>query len=447
MKNTPFSLLQISSSLLLLALSGASVEAQTTWNNPTSNAFWNVADNWSNGVPTSATDVYFSGTGGNIVLSANVGSAFKSLIFNASNSNYTLKSDSSTIRSFSAGSSSGIFRGAYNASNSQLRIEGVSIRSNLSSSFAENGSGNSLLLTGTSSFTTDYIYGFGIGSGTGTAAANSNNTVTVENGSTLQTGFVNVGGKGAGNSLIITGTGSLLKVNGTGATHYLTVGNNTAAATNSVKIINGATADIVFRSTRIAGGSLVIGKGSSLLHNHATLVQTLTIGSKGTLFGAGTITADTLLYDGSISGTGGPGAKVYVGETETGFGKLDFTGEWQNSNITLNLEVGNLTGGAVAGTNYDLLDINGVFAHGGNVSIDIGGAVFGNLTELQLIRWTSATGLASALNVSFINGHALDYDIRADGLYLQGIPEPGSVALLTLGVCGLGLWIRNKRKA
>ena len=234
-------------------------------------------------------------------------------------------------------------------------------------------------------------------------------------------------------------------MNGTGATHHLKIGNSTSAATNSVQIINGAKAEVWFRSTQIVGGSLIVGKGSSLTHTSVPNVQTLDIGSKGTLFGAGSIIVDTLQYNGALSGSGG--GKVYVGETVVGFGELDFTGEWLNTNITLNLEVGDLTGGAAAGTNYDLLDITGTFAFGGNISIDISGAVFGAVDELQLISWTSSTGLPTDLNVSFVNGNSTGYVIREDGLYLQSIPEPGSVALLALGACGLGFLVRNKRKA
>lgn len=422
-------------------------KAQTTWNDPTTNNFWNVAGNWSNGVPTSDTDVYFSGTGGDILVSASVSNGFKSLNFNASNSNYTLSSSDGTVRNLFAPSASGGFRGALNANDSHLTIERLSITANAGSSFANNGSGNFLTLTGAGTkLTVAYNAGFSIGSGNGTIAANSNNTVTVQNGAALAVGLLGVGGKGAGNSLIITGTGSQLKIVGTAANYDLVIGNSSSAATNSVKIINGATAEVTQRNTRIVGGSLVVGKDSSLSHTAPVNVQTLTIGSKGTLFGAGAINVDTLLY-GDISGSGGTGAKVYIGETEAGFGVLDFTGEWQNSNITMNLEVGNLTGGALAGVNYDLLDVNGVFVFGGNVSIDLGAANFGSLEELQLISWNSSSGSVGNLSVNFINGSAMNYDVRADGLYLLAIPEPGTVAFLALGALALGFGIRKSRKA
>jgi len=446
MKNTPSSLLQISSSLLLLVLSGASVKAQTTWNNPTTNAFWNVAGNWSNGVPTSTTDVFFSGTGGDILINASVSNAFKSLKFNANDSDYTLKSSDDTKRNL-IGPSSGtsVFQAGFGATNSTLTIENLFIRAYQTSSLGDNGSGNSLIVTGNTQLDTYYTAGFRIGSGTGSIAANSNNTLTVQNGALFASGNITVGGKGEGNKIIVTGSGTILRSNNTSPGLGLTIGNSTSAATNRVEITNGATAELTTTSTAIVGGALMVGKGSSLNHISTTQVQELRIGSKGTLFGAGSIKVGILRYDSALSGAGG--GKVYIGETAAGFGELDFTGTWQNSNITLNLEVGDLTGGAVAGTNYDLLDITGAFAFGGNISIDISGAIFGAVDELQIISWTSSTGLPTDLNVSFVNGNSTGYVIREDGLYLQSIPEPGAIALLALGGCGLGLLARNKRKA
>lgn len=437
--------LHLLSLIPLFALSATAAWGQTVWNDPTTDPHWNNPANWSNGLPNSTTQAIISGSGGIIELTENVSNGFSRLEFSGSNSTYTLKSADGALKNLHAPSGTGGFLAGFEAQNMSLTIEGVWVNANAGSSFAYNGSGNTLNLTGAGTrLSTVYSAGFTIGSGNGSIAANSNNSITVSDGAVLQVGLFNVGSKGAGNHVTITGTGSQLRIVGTGTNFHLTVGNANSDSTNRLAIVDGAIAEVARHQTRIVGGSLVVGRNSELRHIHATESQSLVIGSKGALFGAGKIVADTLEFT-SISGTGGTGARVYVGETESDFGRLDFEGEWKNADIQLLLQIGDISAGAVDAVNYDLLNIAGQFVFGGNLSIDLGMANFGEIEEVQLISWNSSSGNQSDLTVTFLNGSGAEYEIRDNGLYVQAIPEPSTVVLLTL-LSVAGFMIIKRRK-
>jgi len=433
--------------LLPLILPLYATQAQSVWNDSTGNHLWNDAANWSPGIPNNSTVASFSGVGGSVILDSNLSSAFSALEVVGSNGAHTLTSDNSTVRTLSGGA----LRVGYGTDSvasfgNSLTIDKVQLSTVAGSSLGYRGYNNELIVTGGGKFVGAYTAGFSIGAGTGTAANNSNNSILVKNGGEFSIGFVTVGGTGAGNSITVTGAGSSLKLTGlTGQTNFnLNIGNINAAATNSVSILDGATATISAWNTRIVGGSLTIGRGSSLTHNHPTATQSVLIGSRGALYGAGTLVADEIRYN-DFGGIVGTGAQVYVGESASDFATFNVTGNWLNKDMKLNLEIGDLTGLPIAGTNYDLLSLSGQFTFGGELIIDLSQAVLPDDFNIKLIGWTSTQGLSTDMVVNFINGSALNYSIAGDGLYISAIPEPGSMALLLAGIGGV-LVVRWKRK-
>src|SRR5690606_23448004 len=98
------------------------------------------------------------------------------------------------------------------------------------------------------------------------------------------------------------------------------------------------------------------------------------------------------------------------------------------TNLTILLEVDDLSGGPTAGATHDLLAIAGTFTHGGAIAIDLSELDFGAATEVQVISWASDTGSSGDTSVQFTGGDALA-EFRADGLYVT-VPEPASFALL-----------------
>lgn len=415
---------------LTFMLATVCLQAQTSWTDTTGNHQWSDAGNWSNGLPVNGQEIAFSGTGGDVVLNANASFATSMLLFAGANQNYTFKSNDGTMRTLVSGS----FRFGYGVSGVSLTLDGVSVDPRAASNMGYNGSDNTLTISGANSrLNVAYNTGFTIGSGNGTIAENSNNTVEVKDGGTFSAGQVVIGSRGANNQLIVRGTGSSLLLNsGTGQTNFnLNIGLHTAGADNSLSILDGATATNNNWNTQILNGKLVVGKGSELIHaNTATREQNLIVGGRGALYGAGRIVASNIRQ-----GTTGAGAEVYVGEGDTDFAVLEVVGNWQHENMTLYLQVGDVSAAAVAGVNYDYLSLEGVFTYGGAIVIDLAEAVLAEDGSVRLIGWESTAGNAEDMSVSFINGQALNYSLEADGLYVMPqIPEPATtVSLIAAG--------------
>lgn len=429
---------------LAFLFSATVLQAQTTWTDSSGDHLWGNAANWSAGLPGSAVEAYVTGTGGQILVGATTSNAYKTLHFSGTNTSYLVTSEAATVPSLLPPSAAGGLWFAENSSNMSVTINRVYLGANAGSTFGYNGSGNTLTVTGSGSrINVAYTAGFGIGGGNGTIAANSNNSVLIENGGALVAGLLNLGSKGQGNSLTVTGEGSSLQLTGaSGQTNYfLNIGNSSAEPTNVLEILDKATATVAYWDTRIIGGSLVIGEGASLSHTSEVRQQSVLIGSKGTLYGAGTLKGNVAYA--SLSGAGGLGARAFVGETASDIASFTVNGDWTNANITLSLNVGDLSEGAIAGETYDFLDLNGTFVFGGTLVIDLASAVFTEPVEFRLIGWNGTEGSTDDLAVSFVNGPALGYSFKADGFYLNAVPEPATVGMLILGL-GAGFLFRRR---
>ncbi|HEX7010791.1 MAG TPA: hypothetical protein VF184_12480 [Phycisphaeraceae bacterium] len=214
---------------------------------------------------------------------------------------------------------------------------------------------------------------------------------------------------------------------------------------------NGAASTVTFNSGTIAaviadinnGSAFTVGdggadsatyrmkldaNGANGIHNFA---NGLFLNSNGVLEGSGDIV-------GNVSGASG--AAVSVGLSA---GVIHVEGDWDNTGISILLEISDLLASLDAGQGYDLLDITGAFTHGGSVTIDVTELVAPSTQQIiKLIGWGSATGDSASTAISFIGGPAMTYSIESDGLYVTAVPEPASVGLLA-GLMALLPWRRR----
>ena len=301
--------------------------------------------------------------------------------------------------------------------------------------------GNTVIGGSSSGNTTVTVQGAGVVVGSydqsllvGRNSSSNGNVLKIESGaaSISRLGFYAGYASSSNNLVQVTGSGSKIEVTNVNGKVY--IGNGSSGSGNRIEVTDGAS--IIAPQIDIQGGTLFLNNGTVSL-NHTAAGITLN-GNKSRLEGSGTITAHSI-----TSSTAG--SVVRVGQTGT-YGTLNVTltgSGWVNDNISLQLAIGDLTDGEIAGSNYDFLNITGSFVAGGEVVIDLANFQIAEPIELQIISWTQLLGDAADLLVRFENGSSpVTYSIAADGLYIQSIPEP---AFSLLGAAGLSLlWLRRR---
>jgi hypothetical protein len=159
----------------------------------------------------------------------------------------------------------------------------------------------------------------------------------------------------------------------------------------------------------------------------------LALASNGVLAGSGNIV-------GNVSGAAG--SSVAVGASP---GLMNVTGDWDNTNMSLYVEIDDLLASTTPGIGFDQIAVSGAFTHGGAVTIDVSEFVNPfSAQQLKLVGWGSEVGATSSTAVSFIGGPALTYSFQADGLYVSVVPEPAALLLGVLGFVLVGSTTRNR---
>ncbi|MEZ6191060.1 MAG: hypothetical protein R3C45_07175 [Phycisphaerales bacterium] len=139
-----------------------------------------------------------------------------------------------------------------------------------------------------------------------------------------------------------------------------------------------------------------------------TFADGLLLNSNGRLEGSGNIV-------GSVSGL--PGSQVSIGLSN---GFVAVTGDWDNSDIAMTMEIGDISQTQLAGDDFDYLGITGTFTHGGSITIDLSNLVHADSPKtVQLIGLTSVAGNPNDTAVSFTGGGALSYQWTGQGLFVD----------------------------
>ena len=134
----------------------------------------------------------------------------------------------------------------------------------------------------------------------------------------------------------------------------------------------------------------------------------LLLNANGRLEGSGDI-------EGSVSGNAG--AQVSVGSS---VGLITATGDWDNSGMTVMLELDDLSTTTIPGRDFDWLGVGGAFTHGGQITIELGSLVHPDQPKtLQLISWGSDVGSSINTSVSFIGDQPLDFSFLPNGLFVD----------------------------
>lgn len=405
-------------SLLLIAviLMVNTIHAQVLWNKTSGTNDYTNAANWDGGaVPTASQTAAFNTNGDQTVqFNASLATNPQNLTVGTTGNTLTFKSAGAAQTVVNAGAN--MILGSSSGANIIIQKTGAGnfiFRS--AGSFQVGGTGgnnNTVTAQGTNvtvgSANSIVIVGFDNSSG---------NTLHIKDGATLSSGGGTIGrANGSTNNIIrLSGTNTTWNVGGTAGANNITIGVSAGNDNNILTVESGAKIASA-QPLNVYRGTVHLDNGTINLTN-----QALTFQAAGRLRGQGTITAS------EVKSTAA-GAIVEVGES--GFGALNVTAtNWNNTNIALQLGIGDMSGSPIAGVNYDWLNINGTFTYGGSLTIDLTNAILPIGTNAYaLINWTNALGSTNNLSVNFINGSTPDYEFRSDGFYI--VPEPAVTGLL-----------------
>ncbi len=240
-----------------------------------------------------------------------------------------------------------------------------------------------------------------------------------------------------------------IQVNTAGTTNTISIGakgNNTTFSGNistnqggKINVIKTGTGTLTLSATNTYTGSTDVNQGTLLVNGLISNSSALTVASDGTVGGTGVINGAT-----TINGALAPGNSI-------GTLTVSNTLTWNSSTNAWKFELGAAGVSMLSPGTSDLLAITGDFTKGTGSSFAFDFLGTGTQGWYKLVDWSGTTAFAgtdfSAANLGSGLSGSFTVDSGTSALYLEVVPEPTTVALLTLSGIGLaGHVIRRRRR-
>lgn len=450
---------KLTSLLSILAVCACSytVSAQTAWTGTTS-VFWGTSTNWSNGIPTSSTDIVQTTTPTNATATIN-----GALAAVANSLNYSAAAGALQITGAGTGS--------------QLTLSGDLIKSGASSlTFRKESAGAlNLFVNGNLSMTGGNVV---LGSSSG---SNYLSALTVSGTTSISTGNLQIG---------VAADYSLGELKVTGGTVYLNfraASAGTRQATTTGLTGSGGIVEATSNATAGDSANLIVNVASGSVSSATSLRDgnasgsllsvekrgngTQTLSGISTYTGSTTVTAGTLI----ISGTIASNVTVNGGKMEaTAANALGGTSVIVNggtmsvkaTNVFNNATTMNLSGGALLASGAVSETVTGGLSLTNASILDFGASnasfTFGTLAingSLAIYNWDAgldhlfitsgtSTGTFGLSNISFYSGAGTGFLGTAafTGTELTAVPEPQTVALFGFSLIATLMMIRRSAR-